>query len=77
MTVSQEEALCDDAVVEVLHELLIAVEEPRRNLGLGAKHALCRLAPAPVRHVRIDVCPEANSAGWLRSQNVRGRVALN
>jgi hypothetical protein len=26
---------------------------------LGAKHALCRLAPAPVRHVRIDVCPEA------------------
>src|SRR6516165_1157633 len=60
---SCEQPLASKSVVEVLHELPIAVEKSRRDSGLGSKHAFCRLAPAPVRHVRIDICPEAIFSG--------------
>ena len=48
-----------EALVEVGDVFAVAVEQQRRPPLAGADHLLGRLAPARMRHLRIDVGPEA------------------
>src|SRR6516162_4999349 len=72
---SCEQPLAGEPVVEVLHELGIAVEEPCWNTGIGSQHTLSRLAPSGVGHVRIDVGPKAILA-WLNPIPERARARI-
>src|SRR5262245_26502593 len=72
---SCEQPLAGEPVVEVLHELGIAVEEPCWNTGIGSQHALGRLAPSGVGYVRIDVGPKAILA-WLNPIPERARARI-
>src|SRR5215472_671535 len=58
-TASGEEALLFEAVVEVSDELAVAVPFERGPPLVGAEHSLARLAPARMRHLGVDVRPEA------------------
>src|SRR5271170_3530669 len=57
------EPLALEVLVEVGDVFGIAVEQLGRHPLVGAEHALGRLAPARMRHLRIDVGPEAVLAG--------------
>src|SRR5215471_16540767 len=56
---SGEEALFFQPVVEVRDELAITIPFDGRYALIGPEHAFRRLAPARVRDIGIDVCPEA------------------
>src|SRR6516162_10686270 len=56
---SDEKALLFEAVVQVGDEVAVTVPFESRAPLVGAEHPLGRLAPARMRHVGIDVRPEA------------------
>src|SRR5262245_39454952 len=53
-------------LVEIGHELGIAVEQLGRHAVAGAEHSLAGLAPARMWHARIHVGPEAVLRGLQR-----------
>src|SRR5215468_6195815 len=58
MTSSRPQALALESLVEAGDVLGVAVEQERRPALAGADVLLARLAPARMRHLRIDVRPE-------------------
>src|SRR6516162_5792805 len=56
---SHEETLGRESVVEVSNVFAVAVVEQRRPALVNAEDTFARLAPAGMRHLRIDVGPEA------------------
>src|SRR5262249_57215394 len=53
------EALVLQILIKISDELAIAVEQLRRHPLLCPEYALGGLAPARMRHLRIDIGPEA------------------
>src|ERR1019366_8130342 len=56
---SHPQPLALQPLVDVGDAVAVAVEDQRRPVLAGADHFLARLAPARMRHCRIDVGPEA------------------
>src|SRR5262249_16926363 len=56
---SRPEAFAVQTLVEIGEVLAVAVEQERRPPLAGADDLFTRLAPARMRHLRIDVGPEA------------------
>src|SRR6185312_3391856 len=63
---SGPEALAFEPLVEIGDVFAVSVEDQRRPPLAGADHLLARLAPARMRHRRIDVGPEAVFGGLQR-----------
>src|SRR5205085_4311966 len=63
---SHPQALLLEPVIKVRDVLAVAIVQQRRPALLGADILLGRLAPARMRHLRIDVRPEAILGGLQR-----------
>src|SRR6516165_11976688 len=63
---SRPQALVLEPAVKVGDILAVAVEDERRPALIAPDHLFRRLAPTRVRHLRIDVRPEAVFGGLQR-----------
>src|SRR5580704_1800006 len=62
----KEKPLALQPIIEVGHELAVAVPFQGRPPLVGAEHPLGRLTPAWVRHLRVDIGPKAVLAALYR-----------
>src|SRR6476661_2326148 len=63
---SRPEAFVIQTVVETGDVVSVAIEKERRSPLAGADNLLARLAPTRMRHLRIDIRPEAVLRGLQR-----------